>query len=90
MKKSSVPYPAFIQALGQTCIRYRSDVGLSQRAFAHEIGIDPSTYQVVEAGRTFKGELANPTTKTLVAIADGFGLPLVDLVDEAWELAETL
>ncbi|AZN29124.1 XRE family transcriptional regulator [Flaviflexus salsibiostraticola] len=90
MKKTSVPYALFVHALGQTCVLHRNDLGLSQRAFAHEIGIDPSTYQVVEAGRTFKGELANPTARTLMSIADGFGLTLVDLVDESWELAETL
>lgn len=63
---------------------------MSQRAFAHEIGIDPSTYQVIEAGHNFKGEMSNPTTRTLLAIADGFGVTIVDLVEEAWDLAPTL
>lgn len=90
MKKSSVSDQVFVQALGQICTRYRNDVGLSQNAFALEIGVDTSNYQCIEAGQTFKGEITNPKTKTLLAIARGFGITIGDLMSEAWDLASTM
>lgn len=90
MKNSSVPDHVFVQALGQICSRHRKDSGLSQQAFALAIGVDVSNYQCIEAGHNFKGEMTNPQTKTLLAIARGFGLTIADLMTEAWDYARTL
>jgi len=90
MKKSSVPDHVFVQALGQICTRYRSESGLSQQAFALKIGVDTSNYQCIEAGQNFKGEMTNPQTKTLLAIARGFDITIADLMAEAWERAHSL
>lgn len=87
MSTSSVPDAVFARALGQICVQYRKERGISQQTFADSVGMDLSNYQYIEHGQKPRGDMTNPQMKTLLAIARGFGVPLNVMVNDAWEIA---
>lgn len=54
--------------------RLRGDLTVTQAA--ERTGIDQSTWWRIE-----QGEITNPTTQTLLAISDAFGVPVTDLIN---------
>lgn len=51
----------------------------AQEDFANEIGLSPYYYGMIERGQ------ANPTVNVLATIADGLGVPIVELVAETYQ-----
>ncbi|WP_054953560.1 helix-turn-helix domain-containing protein [Flaviflexus massiliensis] len=87
MSITSVPDAIFVRALGQVCLRYRKERGISQQTFADSVGMDLSNYQYIEHGQNPRGDMSNPQMKTLLAIARGFQVPLNVMMNDAWETA---
>ncbi|MFJ8154793.1 helix-turn-helix domain-containing protein [Streptomyces sp. NPDC094468] len=70
------PDPLFHRrrAIGEHIRHARTNVGLTQEALAHRVGLDRPSIVEIEAGRR------NATVNTLLRIADELGVPLAQLV----------
>ncbi len=64
--------------------RARVDRGLSQEAVAFRAGLTRYTYQRYERGVSQSGQAANPTLRSLVALAQVFDVPLQDLLPSSF------
>jgi transcriptional regulator with XRE-family HTH domain len=72
-----VPKESPSTALGTAIRKLRHDRGLTQEALAHRSGITVGHLSKIERG------VANPSWETVVAIADGLGLPPAQLARSA-------
>lgn len=73
-------WDAYARDLGHNIQRERARVGYSQDRVAYEAGLSRYTYQKLEKGESRPGTPANPTVKTLLAIAQVLGVDLTDLL----------
>lgn len=70
--------------MGLLLHRARVDRGLSQEAVAFRAGLTRYTYQRYERGISQSGEAANPTLRSLVALAQVFDMPLQELLPSSF------
>ena len=70
----------YARELGQNIQRERARIGYSQDRVAYEAGLSRYTYQKLEKGESRPGTSANPTVKTLLAVAQVLGVDLTDLL----------
>lgn len=70
----------YARELGQNIQRERARIGYSQDRVAYEAGLSRYTYQKLEKGESRPGTPANPTVKTLLAVAQVLGVDLTDLL----------
>lgn len=70
------------QGLGQAVTAHREASGLGKAKFALVAGVSRITLRRIEAGDD------NPTLDVLLRIADGFDMPVEDLLAEGRRLAE--
>lgn len=77
---SSDSWESFSLQLGSRIQRERVARGLSQERVAYQAGLSRYTYQKLEKGESRPGMPANPTVKTLLAIAQVLDLTLADLL----------
>lgn len=70
--------------LARTLRSRRRELGLSQEAVAHAAGLDRTTYQLMESGRSDRStnSLLNPRIFTLMALAQALQLPMSALLGE--------
>lgn len=66
----------FTQALATRLRRLRSEAGLSQEDVAYRAGLSRFIYQQYEKGESRRGEPANPTLRSVLAIAQVFGISI--------------
>ena len=71
-------------AFGKACRQQRETMQLSQEKFALMIGMDRTYYASVEAGKR------NISIQNIKKIADGFGISLSELMDEAEKIFKGL
>ena len=69
--------PDIARRLGETVRRLRKERGISQEAFAHQIGVHRTFMGVVERGET------NLSLSNLIRIAHGLGVRPGDLLNRA-------
>ncbi|HPU02696.1 MAG TPA: helix-turn-helix transcriptional regulator [Rhodoglobus sp.] len=60
--------------------RLRANAGLSQEDVAYRSGLTRYTYQKYEKGESKPGTPANPTIRTLLAMAQTLGVELTDIL----------
>lgn len=77
---SSEAWDRYARELGQNIQRERARVGYSQDRVAYESRLSRYTYQKLEKGESRPGTPANPTVKTLLAVAQVLGVDLTDLL----------
>jgi transcriptional regulator with XRE-family HTH domain len=73
-------WDAFARELGHNLSRARAGLGLSQERIAHAAGISAYTYQKYEKGESRPGTPLNPQLRTLVALSQTLGIPIVELL----------
>jgi transcriptional regulator with XRE-family HTH domain len=66
-----------LRKLGDTIRKHRANLGVSQEAFADQVGMHRTYYSAVERGER------NITLKTLLRIAQGLKVRLEDLMADA-------
>lgn len=66
---------AFVKSLGKRIVALRKEQGMKQIELATNINIEDSALRRIESGTT------NPTIKTLLRIAEGLDIEIVDLFD---------
>jgi len=66
-----------LQGFGRAIRARRLRAGLSQEAFAHEIGLHRTYFSAIERGER------NPSFRNLVRISEGLGVPLSALLRDA-------
>lgn len=81
---SSPDWEAFTRELGTRIQRLRVDSGLSQERLAYAAGITRFTYQKLEKGESTPGSPANPTLRTLMALAQQLEVTLDELLPLPW------
>ncbi|MGI0522135.1 helix-turn-helix transcriptional regulator [Microbacterium maritypicum] len=70
----------FAAELGLQIHRLRVSRGLSQEAVAYRAGLTRFTYQRYERGEAQSGAPSNPTLRTLLALAQVFGVTIQELI----------
>lgn len=70
----------FAVELGRQIRRFRVEKDLSQEALAFRAGLTRFTVQRYEAGEGQTGSPANPSLRTIVALAQVLDVPLEDLI----------
>lgn len=70
----------YARELGHNIQRERARAGYTQDRVAYEAGLSRYTYQKLEKGESRPGTPANPTIKTLLAVAQVLGVELMDLL----------
>lgn len=84
-KLSSTPeWDAYARDLGTRIHRLRIEKGLSQERLAYTAGVTRYTYQKLEKGESSPGSGANPTLRTLMAVAQQLDVTLDELLPEPW------
>ena len=78
--RASEPWDAYVRELGHNLLRARSASNLSQERAAHAAGISSFTYRKLEKGESNPGTPANPRLRTLVALAEVFGITVQELM----------
>ena len=73
----------YARELGQNVQRERARIGYSQDRVAYEAGLSRYTYQKLEKGESKPGTPANPTVKTLLAVAQVLDVQITDLLPSA-------
>ena len=73
-------WSAFAQRLATSLRSARARANLSQEDVAYRAGLTRYTYQKNEQGESRPGHPANPTLRTLLALAQVLGVGLIDLV----------
>jgi transcriptional regulator with XRE-family HTH domain len=74
------PWVAYARELGVRLHRERVRKGLSQERLAVAAGITSFTYGKLEKGESNPGTPANPTLRTLVALAEVMDVTVTDLL----------
>jgi len=77
-------WAVFTQELGCRIQRLRIEQGLSQERLAYSAGITRYTYQKLEKGESTPGSAANPTIRTIMALAQQLGVTLDELLPAPW------
>jgi transcriptional regulator with XRE-family HTH domain len=77
---SDLSWDSYARELGINLSRARAALGLSQERVAHEAGISAYTYQKFEKGESRPGTPLNPQLRTLVALSQTLGVPIVNLL----------
>lgn len=77
---STEPWDRYARELGHNIQRERARVGYSQDRVAYEANLSRYTYQKLEKGESRPGTPANPTVKTLLAVAQVLGVTITDLL----------
>lgn len=83
MRSASSPNPewdAYARAIGTNIQRQRVARGYSQDRVAYEANLSRYTYQKLEKGESRPGTPANPTVRTLLAVAQVLGVGLADIL----------
>jgi transcriptional regulator with XRE-family HTH domain len=73
-------WASFAREFGIRLHRARIEAALTQEELAYAAGLTRSHYQQLEKGLSRPGAAANPSLRTIVALADVLGLPLDALV----------
>ena len=73
-------WAAFAQALATRLRRERLRAGFSQEDLAYQAGLTRYTYQKYEKGESRPGAPANPTVRSLLAIAQVLEVDVTDLL----------
>lgn len=66
---------SFVKKLGKNIVAIREKKGLRQKELSDILDMDDGSLRRIESGRT------NPTTTTLLSIADGLEIELKELFD---------
>lgn len=66
---------AYMKALGKRIVALRKQKGIKQFELAIDLNVPDSALRLVEKGRT------NPTTKTLLRIANALEVPIEEIVN---------
>ncbi|MDY5589490.1 MAG: helix-turn-helix transcriptional regulator [Arcanobacterium sp.] len=76
--------------LARTLRARRHELGLSQESVAEAAGIDRTTYQLMESGRSDRStnSLLNPRLFTLMALANALEIPMSALLGEEQQPSE--
>jgi transcriptional regulator with XRE-family HTH domain len=83
-RSPSIPsWDAYARELGVNLSRARAALGLSQERVAQGAGISAYTYQKFEKGESRPGTPLNPQLRTLVALSQTLGVPIIELLP-AW------
>ena len=76
-----ISYEAFVNKLAAHLKKLRSETGLSQERIAYDAFLSPFTYLKFERGESNPGTPMNPRLHTLLALADSFGINILELLD---------
>ncbi len=84
MSSREIPedWDATVRALGVRLQRARHELGMTQEQVAYAAGLTRSHYQQLEKGQSRPGVPANPSLRTIVALASALGLEPGDLLGE--------
>ncbi|MCI6573564.1 MAG: helix-turn-helix transcriptional regulator [Actinomycetaceae bacterium] len=84
MRQYSVAEQTLAYTLARTLRNRRHELGLSQEEVAQAAGIDRTTYQLMESGRSDRStnSLLNPRIFTLMALANALKVPMSELLSE--------
>lgn len=77
---SSPEWDAYARAIGTNIQRQRVARGYSQDRVAYEANLSRYTYQKLEKGESRPGTPANPTVRTLLAVAQVLGIGLAEIL----------
>lgn len=77
---SSLEWDAYARAIGTNIQRQRVARGYSQDRVAYEANLSRYTYQKLEKGESRPGTPANPTVRTLLAVAQVLGVGLAEIL----------
>lgn len=77
---SSPEWDAYARAIGTNIQRQRLARGYSQDRVAYEANLSRYTYQKLEKGESRPGTPANPTVRTLLAVAQVLGVRLAEIL----------
>lgn len=80
MSRTSDGWEDYARELGLNLQRARAVKGYSQERAAHAAGISVFTYRKLEKGESNPGTSANPRLRTLVALAEVFGIAVGELL----------
>lgn len=78
----------YMQQLGINIARARHSAALSQENVAYQAGVSRVTYQRIERGIGSDQQPANPTLRSLLAIAGALGTSIEALLPDASSAAE--
>lgn len=76
-----ISHEEFAKKLSRRFKRLRKERGLSQERTAYTAFVSPFTYLKYERGESNIGTPMNPKLYTLLALADAFGVSILDLLD---------
>lgn len=79
---SSPEWDDYARAIGTNIQRQRVARGYSQDRVAYEANLSRYTYQKLEKGESRPGTPANPTVRTLLAVAQVLGIGLAEILPE--------
>ncbi|MGJ0202576.1 helix-turn-helix domain-containing protein [Leucobacter sp. gxy201] len=74
----------YARDIGTRLQRRRIELGVSQERLAASAGITRYTYQKLEKGESAPGTPANPSLRTIMAVAQQLGCTLDELLPEPW------
>lgn len=74
------PWVVFVRELGHELNRRRHQTGLTQERLAYASGLTRYHYQQLEKGQSRPGAPANPSLRTVLALAQALGVTLDDLL----------
>ena len=77
-------WACYTKELGSRIQRLRVERGLSQERLAYAAGITRYTFQKLEKGESTPGSAANPTLRTVVALAQQLEVTLDELLPQPW------
>lgn len=66
------------KTLSKNLKEYRQRLGVGQNEFSLEIGL--TNYDEIERGKIRRGKKTNPSLNTLIKIANGFNVPVCELL----------
>ena len=91
VKDDSKEWARYAKELGVNLQRLRVERGLTQERVAYDAGLSRYQYQRMEWGKIGKDTPANPTLKTIMAVAQVLGVTLDELLPQpsppSWPLA---
>lgn len=84
VKDDSKEWAKYAKELGVNLQRLRVERGLTQERVAYDAGLSRYQYQRMEWGKIGKDTPANPTLKTIMAVAQVLGVTLDELLPQPW------
>ncbi|WP_144797116.1 helix-turn-helix transcriptional regulator [Microbacterium paludicola] len=70
----------YVERLGAQLHRRRIAEGMSQETVAYRAGITRFTYQSYEKGKSQSGAPANPSLRSVIALAEVLNIPLNEIL----------